>query len=141
MRYKEEFTQMKYELTKDLETGNRIIDGEHRELLQAVNKLMDACSKGQGRAGIEPTLRFLLDYVDKHFAHEETLQTQSGYPNIAGHKQFHAEYKRKLKEIAAGIPAGGPSVADLSVLNMHIAKLVTHIRTEDKKLGAFLNSK
>lgn len=39
---------MKYELTKDLETGNRIIDNEHRELLNAVNALLDACSAGQG---------------------------------------------------------------------------------------------
>ena len=36
---------MKYELTKDLETGNRIIDNEHRELLNAVNALLDACRK------------------------------------------------------------------------------------------------
>ena len=39
----------KYELTKDLETGNWIIDNEHRELLQAVNKLLDACGEGKGR--------------------------------------------------------------------------------------------
>ena len=68
---------MKYELTKDLETGNAIIDSEHRQLFSAVNQLMDACSSGQGRAKIEPTLRFLLDYVDKHFAHEEQLQQQA----------------------------------------------------------------
>ena len=61
---------MKYELTKDLETGNAIIDSEHRQLFNAINQLMDACSSGQGRTKIESTLRFLLDYVDKHFAHE-----------------------------------------------------------------------
>ena len=33
---------MRYELTKELETGNAIIDGEHRELFNAVNSLMDA---------------------------------------------------------------------------------------------------
>ena len=41
---------MRYELTKDLETGNATIDREHRELFDAVNKLMDACGSGQGRA-------------------------------------------------------------------------------------------
>ena len=30
---------VKYEFTKSLETGNAIIDKEHRELIQAVNKL------------------------------------------------------------------------------------------------------
>lgn len=132
---------MKYELTKDLETGNMIIDNEHRELLAAVNKMMDACAKGQGRATIEPTMKFLISYVDKHFAHEEQLQQKSNYPGFAAHKQFHITYTRKLRELAAAIPAGGPSIADLSNLNQHIALLVTHIRSEDKRLGAFLNGK
>lgn len=132
---------MKYELTKDLECGNAIIDNEHRELFAAVNKLMDACSKGQGRTSIEPTMKFLLNYVDKHFAHEEELQRKSSYPGLAAHKQFHITYTRKLRELAAAIPAAGPSIADLSSLNQHISLLVTHIRSEDKRLGAFLNGK
>lgn len=129
---------MKYELTKDLETGNVIIDGEHRELFRAVNALMDACGKGQGRAAVEPALKFLLSYVDKHFNHEEQLQSKSGYPNMAAHKQFHEGYKRKLREIAGKIPAAGPGMTDLANLNSHIAVLVSHIKTEDKRLGAFL---
>lgn len=129
---------MRYEVTKDLETGNAIIDGEHRELFRAVNELMDACGKGQGRVSMEPALKFLLDYVNKHFAHEEQLQLQSHYPNMAAHRQFHAEYKRKLQEIASKIPPAGPSVVDLGNLNTHIGILVSHVKTEDKKLGAFL---
>lgn len=131
---------MKYELTKDLETGNAIIDGEHRELFRAVNTLMDACGKGQGRAAMEPAIKFLLDYVNKHFAHEEQFQAKSGYPNMAAHKQFHENYKRKLREIASKIPAAGPSIADVGALNGHIATLVSHIKTEDKRLGAFLKA-
>ena len=129
---------MKYELTKDLETGNAIIDGEHRELFRAVNNLMDACSSGKGRSAIAPTVKFLLDYVDKHFGHEEQLQAKANYPGLASHKMFHQNYKTKLREIASQIP-DVPSVADLSKLNNHIAVLVTHIRVEDKKLGQFLS--
>jgi len=132
---------MKYELTKDLETGNATIDGEHRELFKAVNAMMDACAKGQGRTSIEPTVKFLLDYVNKHFSHEEDLQAKNKYPGITAHKAFHGEYTRKLKALVAAIPAAGPSVADLAAINQHIAQLVSHIRTEDKRLGAFLNGK
>lgn len=39
----------RYVFTKKLETGNVVIDREHRELFQAVNKLLDAC--GEGREG------------------------------------------------------------------------------------------
>ena len=34
-----------YEFTKKLETGNAVIDKEHRELIEAVNKLLDACHR------------------------------------------------------------------------------------------------
>ena len=53
-------------------------------------------------------------------------------------KQVPAASERRLREIADKIPAAGPSIADLSCLNAHIATLVTHIKMEDKRLGAFL---
>lgn len=129
---------MKYELTKDLMTGNGTIDREHQELFAAVNNMMDACAQGHGRARIEPTMKFLLDYVDKHFAHEEELHRKSGFPDLAAHQQFHANYTRKLRELAAAIPVTGPTICDVSNINQHIGVLVSHIRSTDKKLGAFL---
>ena len=59
---RKEMDTMRYEVTKDLETGNAIIDGEHRELFRAVNTLLDACGQGQGRAALDPTIKFLLNY-------------------------------------------------------------------------------
>lgn len=132
---------MKYELTKELETGNAAIDKEHRELLDAVNRMMDACSAGKGRTALEPTVKFLLDYVDKHFAHEEELQKRSAYPGLAAHAAFHSSYKAKLKALVSAIPAAGPGVADVANINTQIGVLVSHIRTEDKKLGAYLKTK
>lgn len=129
---------MKYELTKELETGNAIIDKEHRELLEAVNTLMDACGKGQGRSALEPAVKFLLNYVDQHFAHEEQLQKQSNYPGLAAHRAFHENYKKTLREVAAAIPPAGPTIADLNNINMQVGVLVSHIKTEDKRLGAHL---
>lgn len=129
----------RFEFTKDLETGNALIDREHRELLAAANKLMDACSSGNGRGQMGETVKFLNDYVERHFADEERLQKQSGYPGYESHHAFHEKYKQTLKEITAGISDSGVSIADLAKLNGHIGLLVTHIRTEDKKLGAFLN--
>ncbi|MDE6133698.1 MAG: bacteriohemerythrin [Oscillospiraceae bacterium] len=130
---------MKYELTKDLETGSVIIDNEHRELIKAVNDLLDACSGGKGRDHMSKTIKFLNDYVDRHFAHEEQLQQRYNYPEIAPHKAFHEKYKQTLREITSEMSADKPSVGELSKLNVHIGLLITHIRTEDKKLGAFLN--
>ncbi|MCM1023678.1 MAG: bacteriohemerythrin [Prevotella sp.] len=129
---------MAYEFTKDLETGNSVIDGEHKELLKAVNNLLDACSKGQGRTSMESVIKFLTNYVDRHFSHEEQLQKDSGYPGYAAHKAFHDDYRRKLKELVSNIPDSGISVSDMANINNHIGALISHIRIDDKKLGAFL---
>lgn len=129
----------KYEFTPNLETGNAIIDREHRELIDAVNKLLDACGSGSAMGQLDKTVKFLNDYVDKHFLHEEQLQQKSGYPAYNTHKAFHDTYKQKLREITAAIPKSGATVAELMKLNNHISVLITHIKTEDKKLGAFLN--
>ena len=129
----------RYEFTKKMETGNAMIDKEHRELFQAVNKLLDACSAGKGRASMDETIQFLNNYVDQHFSHEEQLQRQSGYPNLAAHRVFHEKYKQTLKEITARISVSGPTITELGKLNGHISVLVSHINTDDKKLGAFLN--
>lgn len=125
---------MRYELTKDLETGNALIDSEHRELFRAVNDLMDACSQGKGREKIEETINFLSSYVGKHFKDEESLQTQTGYPGYAAHRQFHENYKRELNQAARALIAD-QGIAALGRLNQSIAVLVNHIRVEDKKVA------
>ncbi len=128
---------MGYALTKELETGNRIIDGEHRELFRAVNDFLDACNS-QGKLSLEPSVRFLLQYAGKHFAHEEALLEKSDYPDIAAHKAFHEQYKRNLKESVMKIPVTGPTLTDLVNVNEQIAVLVEHIKTADKKMSRFL---
>lgn len=126
---------MKYELTKELETGNTLIDSEHRQLFQAVNDMMDACSGGKGRDQIEKTVNFLVEYVSKHFGDEEKLQIQTKYPGYNNHKAFHEKYKADIKKAAQALTGGTPSIAALGQVNQQIAVLVSHIKTEDKKLA------
>ena len=126
---------MRYEVTQDLITGNSLIDSEHRQLFAAVNDLMDACSQGRGRDQIQQTVRFLNDYVMKHFGDEERLQTQSKYPNYPAHKQFHDGYCRQLSQVTQELLQQGATVKALGDLNNVVAVLVSHIRTEDKRLA------
>ena len=32
---------------KDLETGNELIDGQHKELIDRVNRLVESCTSGK----------------------------------------------------------------------------------------------
>ena len=129
---------MKYELTSDLMTGNKLIDSQHQQLFVAVNHLMDACAQGKGREQIQSTVQFLSHYVTKDFADEERLQTKSNYPNYTSHKQFHDGYRQQLAQTAQVLLQEGPSVKALGDLNRAVAVLVSHIRTEDKRMARFV---
>ena len=128
----------RYEVTPDLETGNDLIDSEHRMLFSAINDLMDACSSGQGRSKIGETADFLADYVDKHFADEEDLQRKNHYPHYQAHHNFHVNYKQKIRELANEIRTDGPSVKNLGEINTQASVLINHIRHEDKRLAEFI---
>lgn len=131
---------MAYEVTKDLETGNTLIDSEHRQLFQAINNLLDACAQGKGRAQIEKTVQFLNNYVGKHFSDEERLQVESKYPDYQAHKRFHDGYKQKMAQVTKDLAANGVSIAAVGKVNETAGILVTHIRTEDKKLAQHVKS-
>ena len=129
-----------YELTPDLETGNDLIDSEHRELFHAINNLLDACAGGKGRGQITSTVDFLTDYVDKHFADEEALQKDYKYPNYTAHQKFHIKYKSEIRQMGSILKAEGPTMKNLGQVNQLIGILVNHIRQEDKRLAAYIKS-
>ena len=133
--------KMKYELTQDLLTGNKLIDQEHQQLFDAINVLFDACAQGKGRDQLVETADFLNLYVNRHFGDEEKLQVSAAYPFYETHKNFHENYKKKLQETTRELLATGPSVKILASLNQVVGILVSHIKIEDRKLAKYLQEK
>lgn len=131
---------MRYELTEELITGNALIDSEHRQLFEAINALLDACANGKGRDQVMKTVDFLNGYVGRHFADEEKLQVSSNYPGYSSHKIFHDGYKRQLQQTTQELLAEGATVKALGKLNQVAGVLVSHIRTEDRKLAKHLKA-
>lgn len=118
------------------------IDGQHRKLIAAIDELMEACNKGQGRTTIGKTLDFVVSYTKEHFADEEKIQAQYGYPSMASHKLLHSRFIADISALQKDFEQNGPSVALTGKLNSALVGwLINHISVEDKKLGAFIQSK
>lgn len=133
---------MAYEFTSDLETGNMLIDSQHRQLITAINQLLDACAKGQGRAEIGKTLHFLEEYIRRHFQDEEQLQQRFAYPDYPNHKQYHEGFKKSVSEILKEFDKDGATIPLVAKVNTVIASwLISHIKREDKKVAAHIQSK
>lgn len=133
---------MPYAWSKDLETGNPSIDSQHKQLIEAINSLLAACSSGKGRSEIEKTTKFLMDYTSKHFKDEEVLQMKYQYPDYVNHKKYHEGFKQVVRDLSTQLANEGPSVVLVGKVNSNIGGwLVNHIKREDVKLAAHIKSK
>lgn len=132
---------MAYSWDKSLETGNLTIDTQHKSIIKAINDLLDACSKGKGRVEVEKTLKFLQDYVIKHFSDEEKLQLKYNYPDYKAHREKHEAFKKVVKDIVDEYNKSGASIQLVAKVNSSVAGwLISHIKIEDKKVAAHIKS-
>lgn len=133
---------MAYSWDKSLETGNITIDEQHRSIINSINNLLDACSQGKGRSEVENTLKFLQDYVVKHFNDEEKLQIKSNYPDYKAHKEKHEAFKKTVNDVVQEYNKSGASIQLVAKVNSSVAGwLITHIKSEDKKVAAHIKNK
>jgi methyl-accepting chemotaxis protein len=127
--------------SKDLETGNDLIDSQHKQLIEALGNLMDACSGGKGRAVLAETMDFLESYTAKHFGDEEALQKQHDYPDYPNHKRLHDRFKTVVSKLGRQLKAEGPTIALVGKVNADIGGwLVNHITREDTKVAAHVRN-
>lgn len=132
---------MAYSWDKSLETGNIIIDNQHKSIIESINNLLDACSQGKGRSEVENTLKFLQDYVGKHFSDEERLQLKSNYPDYKAHREKHEAFTKTVSEIAEEFNKSGASIQLVAKVNSSVAGwLISHIKSEDKKVAAHIKA-
>jgi len=132
---------MAFNFTPDLYTGNSAIDAQHKELIAAINTLLDACSKGKGRDSLNSTAQFLYDYTSKHFADEEKLQIASNYPDYQNHKRYHEEFKKVVRDLIAELDKDGPTIAMVGKMNTSIGGwFINHIKVQDAKVAAHIRS-
>ncbi|RDY22979.1 hemerythrin [Romboutsia maritimum] len=132
---------MAYNWSNDLQTGNMQIDTEHKELIKAINNLLEACSTGKGRAEIEKTVNFLSSYTKTHFAHEEVLQKKYNYPDYNNHKKYHQSFIDTVESIREKILANGPSIVLVGEVNSKVGNwIINHIKREDVKVAAHIRN-
>lgn len=114
--------------SSDLETGIDVIDNQHRRIVDYINELHDAIEH-HSRDEVAVILEELVEYTLSHFAFEEDLQEQSGYPFFHAHKKVHDLFKRKIADFQQRFELG----EDISrqLLTLLRTWLVNHIKRDD----------
>jgi hemerythrin-like metal-binding domain len=130
---------MSYQWDSLLETGNEQIDSQHKQLVEALNHLVEACHAGTGKEELTRTIKFLLAYTAKHFKDEEALQIQYGYEDYLRHRQIHKEFTSVAVDLANRLQEEGPTVCLIAEVHSSMGDwLINHIKGDDFRLAAFI---
>jgi len=120
--------------------GVRELDAQHKQLVQLLGDLYDAMQAQKANEVLGKILNQLVGYTKAHFATEERLMTQAGYPDLAAQKREHEIFTKKVVDFKEAFDGGRTSLS-VSLTTFVKDWLFTHIGGADKKYGPYLNSK
>lgn len=72
-------------------SGNDVIDGQHKTLLDMANSLFDLSMSMAEIPDMLAAIDRLINHVATHFADEEAFLAETGYPEREQHARLHAE--------------------------------------------------
>jgi hemerythrin-like metal-binding protein len=125
-----------YRWDSSLNTGNELIDSEHKQLIKAINSFLAAANTPANTSQLRDTLTFLNDYTKKHFSDEEDLQLRYKYPNYPTHRDFHEWYKKEVQEMMVAFIRDGSKPELVEKAKKKIGTtIIAHIKSEDVRLA------
>jgi len=117
----------------ELSVGIPEIDAEHKHFIMLVNELNAAIISRLGIEEIKRCMRAILDDAEAHFAHEERLFKEWGYPDAAEHAQRHAEAIEYFHSIIDGFGHNGTDYEWIEAGLKVKQALIGHVLAEDMK--------
>jgi len=116
--------------------GNPEIDLQHQKLFELVNHFDDVIQMGMAdELGL--ILDDLIACTVEHFAFEEALILQAGFPKAIEHGRMHGELILQVKELREKMKTGG-HVSPKSIVRFLADWLTSHIMREDMDYKPYL---
>lgn len=115
------------------QSGNRIIDQEHRKLFEVGNEMLDAAFQAEAEPEVFRSVldRLVLD-IEKHFRDEEKILAEHNYAELEAHKTLHHALSKHAERLKSDVISGRITLGSLVdfIANSVIAR---HIFKEDQK--------
>lgn len=121
--------------------GIAMIDSQHREIIERINQIADSVARKNHSEVVQEILGRLILFTHEHFALEERLMVEHGFPDMESHIEEHRRLLQQLNNLIK---------EDLRAPRQNKAALVSafltdwaeqHILQADKELGEFLAAK
>ncbi len=119
--------------------GIRRFDLEHQHLAELVNQLHTLMVVKRDRVAADQLTDLLLQAARTHFASEEGLLGELGYPACEAHIREHSSLIDELRDLQRQFKAG--TISALAMPAFLRKWLLEHIETHDRSYVEFLRSK
>ena len=129
-----------FEWSDSYSVGVRGIDSQHKNLFQLAGELQRAMVAGETKANLVQLVDRLARYTLVHFAYEERLLEEAGYPEIHAHKAEHDQLRERALEFQKEIEEGRHPMA-FELLQFLKSLLRHHILEADQKYAPYLRQK
>lgn len=123
--------------SQEFSVGVDEIDEQHKMLFELLDRLFLAAVKREDQQLTVEVLASLIDYTKTHFALEERLLEESGYPALPGHRLDHQHFIEQVNAMAHKFHVEDRSVT-LDLINFLRNWLQNHIRRSDMAYAAHL---
>jgi len=111
--------------------GEPTIDRQHRGLFEATNKLLAFGGTDANQDEIIATLRMILDETRIHFADEERILAEAGYPEASEHARAHHELFARAELLLRRYTAG--EISATAIFHFVIHELFSnHLQMDDQ---------
>lgn len=97
----------------DFSVGNAAIDLEHKHLIEQINGIYEQLEQPMDALTIEGMLGDIQVDISAHFALEELLMREAGYPEYEDHKNDHEDLLDQIHDLMfsfAEDPEGGKAL-------------------------------
>jgi hemerythrin len=116
------------------------LDEDHQHLLRRVNALLAAVASRESPV-VQSALGELRAEAEAHFAREEILMREAGYPGLKKHCASHQRLLRELSTLRVALDASGRLRVPLAPVSYIRRWFAAHITGEDRMVGAYLDQK
>ena len=122
--------------SSDCATGNKVIDHQHRQIIDLIDRLIAIEASEENEELIGDTLNQLMRYTQEHLTYEEKLMQAHNYPGLNEHKAAHREFRKRVARFCDEARSSKPDVLR-EILTYLIEWWVYHITEEDKKIAGY----
>lgn len=116
---------------ESMSVGVPVLDDEHRHLLRLFNGLLESGITPANREELSALLASLNEYVAVHFAREEALMVDGGYPDLDQHLAAHRYFAGEVAGLQAEFDGDNTTMLRMDLILLLKDWFVEHIQQTD----------